>query len=120
MVRVPGAGTADTYDSSHDKLRELAYASLSPAHQRLLHRRVAEALVEIYADAPSGGQVNLDAVSGQIASHYEHAGLLLQAIPYYQRAGGVASHVYANAEAIMAFQRAIALLETHSAGLSRH
>ncbi|MFL5586295.1 MAG: ATP-binding protein [Ktedonobacteraceae bacterium] len=107
MVRVQGAGTAETYDFSHDKLRELAYASLSPAHQRLLHRRVAEALVEIYADNPSGGQVNLDAVSGQIAAHYEHAGLPVRAIPYYQRAGKVASHVYANAEAITVFQRAI-------------
>jgi len=120
MVRVQGAGTAETYDFSHDKLRELAYASLSPAHQRLLHRRVAEALVEIYADNLSGGQVNLDAVSGQIAAHYEHAGLPVRAIPYYQRAGEVASHVYANAEAITAFQRAITLLETHSADLSRH
>ena len=120
MVRVQGAGTAETYDFSHNKLRELAYASLSPAHQRLLHRRVAEALVEIYANNPSGGQVNLDAVSGQIAAHYEHAGLPVRAIPYCRRAGEVTSHVYANAEAITAFQRAITLLETHSAGLSRH
>ena len=120
MVRVQVAGTAETYDFSHDKLRELAYASLSPAHQRLLHRRVAEALEKINVYTLPGGQVNLDAVSGQIAAHYEHAGLPVQAIPYYQRAGEVASHVYANAEAITAFQRAIALLETHSAGLSRH
>src|SRR6266567_4757990 len=56
MVRVQGAGTAETYDFGHDKLRELAYASLSPAHQRLLHCRVAEALIEIYANNLSGGR----------------------------------------------------------------
>jgi DNA-binding SARP family transcriptional activator len=112
IVREQGAGTAETYDFSHDKLRELAYDSLSPAHQHLLHRRVAEALVEVYAD-------DQDAISGQIAAHYERAGLLGQAIPYYLHAGKVASRVYANAEAITAFQRAIILLETHSAGLSR-
>src|SRR3989440_8033930 len=120
MVRVQGSGTAETYDFSHDKLRELAYASLSPAQQRLLHRRVAEALVEIYAYTSSGGQVHLVAVSGQLAAHFEHARLPVGVIPYIQRAGGVASHVYANGEAITAFQRAITLLKTHSAGLSRH
>lgn len=118
MVRVQGAGTAETYDFSHDKLREQAYVSLSPAHQRLLHRRVAEALEEAYAGTPFGRLANLDAVSGQIAAHYEHAGLPVQAIPYYRRVGEVASHVYANAEAITAFQRALTLLETHTAGLS--
>ena len=41
IVREQGAGTAETYDFSHDKLREQAYASLSPAHRRLLHRHVA-------------------------------------------------------------------------------
>src|SRR5258707_6874618 len=43
IVREQGAGAAETYDFSHDKLRELASASLSPAYRRLLHRHVAEA-----------------------------------------------------------------------------
>jgi tetratricopeptide (TPR) repeat protein len=53
----------------------------------------------------------LDAVSGQIAIHYERAGLPGQAIPYYRHAGEVAMRIYANTEAITAFQRATALLE---------
>lgn len=109
IVREQGAGTADAYDFSHDKLRELACVSLSPTHQRLLHRRIAEAFEEVYAGS-------LDAVNGQIAAHYERAGLPEQAIPYYQRAGEAAMRVYANAEAITAFQRAAALLEAGGQG----
>src|SRR5262249_20347529 len=104
-----GTGTAETYDFSHDKLREQVYATLSPAHRRLLHRRVAEALETVYAKA-------LDAVSGQVAVHYERAGLPGQAISYYSRAGEVAMRVYANAEAIATFQQAVALLEASSPG----
>ncbi len=106
IVREQGG---DAYDFSHDKLREEAYTSLSIAHRRLLHRRVAESLAEVYA-------TDLDSVSGQIAAHYERAGLPEQAIPYYQRAGEVAGRIYANAEAITAFQRAAALLEAGSPG----
>src|SRR5207247_1812748 len=113
IVREQGAGTAEAYDFSHDKLRELACASLSHAYQRLLHRRIAEAFGEAYA----GG---LDTVSGQIAAHYEQAGLPERAIPYYRRAGEAAMRVYANADAITAFQRAAALLEAGTLGHTQH
>jgi predicted ATPase len=112
IVREQGAGSAETYDFSHDKLRELVYISLSPAFQRLLHRRIAEAFEAVYTG-------NLDIVSGQIAAHYERAGLTEQAIPYYRRAGDTALRVYANAEAISAFQRAIALLGAGTLGRTR-
>jgi len=112
IVREQGVGTAQTYDFSHDKLRQQAYASLSPAHQHLLHLRVAEALEEVYAE-------DLDAVSGQIAAHYERAGLPDQAIPYYQQAGEVACRIYAHAEAIHMFERAAALLEAHASRQAR-
>lgn len=107
VVREQSVGTFEAYDFSHDKLRELAYVSLSPTHRRLLHRRVAEALEE-------ANKGDLDAVSSQVAAHYERAGLPARAIPYYQQAGEVASRVYAHAEAIAAFQRATALLEVTS------
>src|SRR5258708_16237016 len=67
-VRELGGGTAQAYDFSHDKLREQAYNSLSPAHRHLLHRRVAGSLEVIYAE-------ELDSVSGQIAAHFQSAGL---------------------------------------------
>jgi DNA-binding SARP family transcriptional activator len=103
IVREQGSGIADSYDFSHDKLREQAYTSLSSAHRRLLHRRVAQAFSATYAH-------DLDSVSGQIATHYERAGLSNQAIPYYQRAGEFALRMYATEEARSAFTQATNLL----------
>ena len=102
----------DAYDFSHDKLREVAYAEVSPARRRRLHRRVAEALETIPAIAP-------DAVSGQLAAHYERAGLPDQAVPWYQRAAQVAQHVYANEEAIIYLNRALSLLDRRPASPQR-
>jgi predicted ATPase/DNA-binding SARP family transcriptional activator len=109
IVREHGA---NSYDFTHDKLREVAYGEISAPQRRLLHRRVAQALEAMSASA-------LDAVSGQIASHYERAGLLEQALPYYQRAAVVAQRVYANEEAIDLLSRGLRLLEQLPAGLKR-
>jgi tetratricopeptide (TPR) repeat protein len=84
----------------------VAYAELSAARRRLLHRRVAAALEAAHAG-------DRDAISGQVAAHYERAGLPVQALPAYQRAAEVARRVYANQEAIAYFQRALALVEGH-------
>ncbi len=110
IVREQGGEMTETYDFSHDKLREQAYTSLSPIQRRRLHRRVAEVLEAMHAE-------NLDAISGQVAAHYEHAGLPGQAIPYYLLAGETARQVYALSEAIPMFKHAAALLEAHSSEL---
>jgi tetratricopeptide (TPR) repeat protein len=94
----------DAYDFGHDKLREAAYASLSPARRRLLHQRTAQALEAIHAS-------DLDPVSRQVAAHYRRAGLPAQAIPYYLRAGHEASRIHAQQEAIAAFERGLDLLQ---------
>ena len=109
IVREQGMEATETYDFSHDKLRAQAYASLSPAHRRLLHRRIAEAYEEIYVQ-------DRETVSGQIAVHYERAGLPEQSIRYYQRAAETALSIYANAEAITAFRHAVTLLEASHGG----
>jgi predicted ATPase len=72
--------------------------------RRLLHRRVAQALETVHAG-------DLAAVSGQLAVHFEQAGLPAQAIPYYYRAATVAQRVYANEEAIGLLRKGLALLE---------
>ncbi len=104
IVREQGG---DAYDFGHDKLREVAYAALSPVRRRLLHQRVAEALEAVYAD-------RLDEVSGLVAAHYEQAGVVKRAVTYYQRAAEAARRVYANAEAILSYQRVLALLKVAS------
>jgi DNA-binding SARP family transcriptional activator/predicted ATPase len=101
IVREQGT---EGYDFSHGKLREVAYAGLSAARRRWLHCRVAHALEVCHAS-------DLDAVSHQVAVHYERASLPEQAISYYQRAAEVARRVYANQEAVSYLQRALALIE---------
>ena len=103
---------ANSYDFTHDKLREVAYAEISAPQRRMLHRRVAQTLEAIEAS-------DLDAVSGQLASHYERAGMLEQALPHYQRAAAVAQRVYANEDAISLLSRSLELLELLPAGAKR-
>jgi DNA-binding SARP family transcriptional activator/predicted ATPase len=109
IVREHGA---NSYDFTHDKLREVAYGEISAPQRRLLHRRVAQALEAMHAE-------DLDSVSGQLASHYERAGLLDQALPYFQRAAAVAQRVYANEDAISLLSRSLELLELLPAGAKR-
>ena len=93
----------NAYDFTHDRLRDVAYGETSAPQRRLLHRRVAEALVAAH-------EKDLDPVSAQIAAHYESAGLLEQAIPHYSRAAVVAQGIYAHDEAIALAGRGLSLL----------
>src|SRR5262249_54527992 len=56
---------------------------------------------------------------GQIAVHYDRAGLFLEAISQYQRAAAVAQRIYANEDAIAMLTRGLALLAELPAGLKR-
>ncbi len=94
---------ANAYDFHHDKIRQTAYAALSAARRRLLHRQVVQALTVVH-------EHNLDDVSGQIAMHHEAAGQLAEAARHYQRAGTVAQRIFAHQEAVYYLERAIALL----------
>jgi DNA-binding SARP family transcriptional activator len=94
---------ADSFDFSHDKIRDVAYADLGPIKQGHWHLRIARALEEIFA-------ANLDPVSAQLAAHYEQAGETVRAIPCYQRAAEVAQRVYAHEEAIGLLRHGLQLL----------
>ncbi|NJN81980.1 MAG: hypothetical protein HC802_06625 [Caldilineaceae bacterium] len=100
------------YDFSHDKIREVAYASVNPIRLPLHHRRLAAGLERQY-----GG--DLDAVSGRLARHYEGAGLTGQAIRSYRQAAQAARHLHANADAAAFYRRALSLLKAQSETESR-
>lgn len=91
------------YDFSHDRIRDVAYATITPVRRRWLHRCVAQGLETLYAS-------DLDPVSGQIAVHYEQANLPEQAISYFQRAAEVAQRTYAHADAIHYLTKGLTLL----------
>jgi predicted ATPase/DNA-binding SARP family transcriptional activator len=103
---------ANSYDFTHDKLREIAYAEISGPQRWLLHRRIAQALEVTNAD-------DLAPISGQIASQYERAAMADRAIPHYQRAAVVAQRLYANEDAINLLSRGLALLEQLPPGAKR-
>lgn len=82
----------DSYDFSHDRIREVAYQELSRPRRHHYHRQVAAALESIYCD-------NLDPISGELAGHFAVAGDSLQAYGYYRRAATIAleNHAFPNA-----------------------
>ncbi|WP_042885385.1 ATP-binding protein [Cupriavidus necator] len=99
IVRQPDSGGM-AFDFSHDKIRDVAYAEVSPLLRRRLHQRVARALEQ----EPGG---DLDAVSAQIAAHYEQAGQTSRSAAFYRHAAGVAQSVYAYDDAIALLQRGL-------------
>jgi DNA-binding SARP family transcriptional activator len=97
----------ESYDFSHDKLRELCYARLSPALRRQYHLRFADALTAL--DAGGGARS-----SPQIAWHLDRAGAAEQALLWYPRAADEALRVHAHGEAVRLLGRALELLRTSS------
>jgi DNA-binding SARP family transcriptional activator len=94
--------SASEYDFTHDRLREVASAELSLVRRRYLHRRVARALAEVYG-------ADVESWNGQIASHFEQAGMAEEAIEHYARAADYGRQRYADTEAADLLRRALAL-----------
>jgi tetratricopeptide (TPR) repeat protein len=101
IVREQGA---NTYDFSHDRIRDVAYHEISPAQRRLLHKRVAQALVTLHAS-------NLDVISGQLGLHYEQALQFEEAVKFYRRAADRADALYAFESVLFYLERVLTLLE---------
>jgi DNA-binding SARP family transcriptional activator/predicted ATPase len=103
---------ASEYDFTHDRLREVAYAELSLVRRRYLHRRVARAMAEVYA-------ADIESWNGQIASHFEKAGMAEEAIEHYGRAAAYARQRYADSEAADSLRRALVLCRGFSESARR-
>ena len=100
LVRHIGEEEA-TYMFRHALTQDAAYQSLLKNQRRQIHRHVAQAYQAQYGD------VDLDEYAGILAQHYFEAGDDAQTIEFSVRAGDVAARVYANAEAIAHYTRAI-------------
>ncbi len=94
----------ESYDFSHDRIRDVAYGEISRTRRRLLHRRVAEALEDLHGQDQSP-------VSGQLAEHHAQAGNHAQAIIYLFLATERALAQFAYGEALRYLARALALVE---------
>ena len=100
------------YDFSHDLVRDSAYASVSPPHRWLLHRRIAQSLQILHAGRE-------DDVAAQLAEQYDRGGRPDRARHYYRRAAQLAAAVFANSEAVRCFRRCLELVAQQPAGRAR-
>ena len=92
------------YTFRHALIRDAAYDSLLRSQRRPYHRKVAEVLQERFGET-------VDARPELVAHHFTEAGLIEQAIPYWQRAGQRALERSANKEAISHLTKGIELLD---------
>ncbi len=101
VVRDTAAGP---YEFSHDRLREVAYERVGALRRRRLHRAVALAL------AARADEADVD-VSSRVAYHFDRAGECHDAIRWHLRAADVAHRLYANSDALAAFDRVLELAQ---------
>ncbi|MEM7114811.1 MAG: BTAD domain-containing putative transcriptional regulator [Chloroflexota bacterium] len=106
IIREQGA---DSYDFSHDRIREVAYQEISPIMRRHWHRQAAQAL--------ESNEVSLRETASQIAIHYKLAGLHKQSITYFQMAAQHATRTFSNKQAIDYLGEAIELAESNELSL---
>ena len=93
------------YVFKHALVQDAAYQSLLKSSRQQYHKQIAQVLEEQLAETRET-QPEL------LAHHYTEAGLIAQAIPYWQRAGQRAVERSANVEAISHLAKGLELLKT--------
>ncbi|RPJ00372.1 MAG: hypothetical protein EHM39_04960, partial [Chloroflexi bacterium] len=94
-----------TYLFKHALIQEAAYQSLLRSTRQQHHQRIAQVLETRFPEV-CVTQPEL------VAHHYTEAGLMAQAIPYWQRAGQRAVERSANLEAVAHLTKGLTLLAT--------
>jgi DNA-binding SARP family transcriptional activator/tetratricopeptide (TPR) repeat protein len=107
-----GEGTPDGYDFASSRVRDLAYGQLGLARRRLLHRRVADAIRTTPGSTDALARLSL------LAEHERAGGRPVEAAGAYLRAGEQARAVFANQEALAAFEAASSLGHPDELGLA--
>jgi predicted ATPase len=92
------------YLFKHALVQDTAYQSLLKSRRQQLHQQVAQILVEQFPQM-------VETQPELIAHHYTEAGLIEQAIPYWQQAGQKAAQRSAYVEAISHLTKGLALLK---------
>ena len=91
---------APEYRFRHGLVQEVAYASLVETKRKKLHRKVGEALEEIYEDSLEEPPYAL------VARHFSEADVPEKAAEYLLKAGDAARAIYADQEALEHYRRA--------------
>ena len=98
----PARPPLQRYAFDHSLTMEVAYREVGEPRHRLLHRRVGEAIEQVY------GRQRIDEVAGVLAEHFAEGNQPERAAPYAFRAGQLAANLAAWAEASAFFEQALA------------
>jgi predicted ATPase len=93
------------YLFKHALIQDAAYQSLLKSKRQQYHKQIAQVLAEKFSETTET-QPEL------LAHHYTEAGLISQAIPYWQKAGQRTSQRSAHVEAINHLTKGLELLKT--------
>ncbi len=93
-----------SYLFRHALTQEAAYESLLMKTRRQIHRRVAESIERLYPG-------HLDEQAAILAQHFAESGDTQKTLKYSKLAGDQAFRVYALAEAVMHYRRALDMIE---------
>jgi class 3 adenylate cyclase/predicted ATPase len=107
-----GVGPQTRYFFKHALIQDTAYQSLLKSTRQQYHQQIAQVLVARFPGT-------VETQPELLAHHYTEAGLIEQAIPYWQLAGQKASQRSANAEAITHLTKGLELLKTLPDGPDR-
>jgi len=94
-----------TYIFKHALVQDAAYQSLLRSTRQQYHQRIAQVLEAQFLET-------VETQPELLAHHYTEAGLIAQAVPYWQRAGQQASDRSAHLEAVSHFTTGLELLKT--------
>jgi class 3 adenylate cyclase/predicted ATPase len=105
LIYQRGAPPQATYLFKHALIQDTAYQSLLKSTRQQLHQQIARMLEGRFPEVKET-QPEL------VAHHYTEAGLIEQAIPYWQQAGQRANQRSADIEAVSHLTRGLELLKT--------
>ena len=100
----PGQRRLSIYRFRHHLFQQYLYNRLDEVERGYMHEAVGAVLEGLY-------EGRTKEVAGQLAHHFQVAGLIPEAISYLKKAGDTAADVYANAEAVAHYARAVELAE---------
>jgi predicted ATPase len=104
LVYQQGVPPQATYLFKHALIQNAAYQSLLRTTRQQYHQRIAQVLAKRFPET-------VDTQPELLAHHYTEAGLIAQAVPYWQRAGQQAIEHSAHVEAISHLTRGLELLK---------
>ncbi len=99
-----GERTLYQYQFTHRLIQQFLYNDMGIGERQMLHGEIARVLEDLYAD-------QAQEIAVQLAHHYLAAEKWDSALHYLQVAGDRARAVYANAEAVEHYQRALTILK---------